>query len=190
MESKVDYKRKYLELRSKFISSLDVAYRLGYEQGTKESMVQQAQQQMAQAQQQQAMVAQQMAAAGQQQGAEGQPAQDQGAEDPSMQEQQMAAAGQPVGGGDEMDQYIAEIESLVNKSEPALAEELKKAIGNLKKGAKTVKPALSLGFNKNLPESQKMAVTKQEQIVKNLMTKWDEEANAATKNILDIVKTV
>lgn len=181
--NKVDYKRKYLDLRSKFVSSLDVAYRLGYDQATKDATVQQAQMQMQQAQmqmqqaaQQQGMMAQLAGGAGQ----EGQPmpedAQGQG---------QPQEGGQPA--GDEIDDYIAQIEELVNKTEN-VPEDLKKAIEGIK--VVKTKPNFSLSYKHNLPEHQKKVLTKQEEIVESLMKKWDEEAKSTANDIIRTVKSI
>jgi hypothetical protein len=180
MNNKVDYKRKYLDLRSKFVSTLDVAYRLGYEQATKDASVQQAQMQMQQAQmqmqqaaQQQGMMAQMAGAQQDQMGAEGQ------------QGDQGEAQQQP--NSDEIDQYIAQIEDLVNKTEN-VPEDLKKAIHGIK--VVKTKPNFSFSYQHNLPENQKKVLTKQEEIVEGLMKKWDEEAKSTANDILKTIKTI
>lgn len=176
MNNKVDYKKKYLDLRSKFISSLDVAFRLGYEQASKEAAIQQAQTQMQQMAQQQQMMAQQQTM-------------------PSGADQQMLdqqpEEGQPQGdqegAGDQVDDYIAQIENLVNKTEN-VPEDLKKAIQGIK--AVKTKPNFSFSYTHNLPEHQKKVLTKQEEIVESLMKKWDEEAKNAANDIIKTVKSV
>lgn len=175
MNNKVDYKKKYLDLRSKFISSLDVAFRLGYEQASKEAAIQQAQAQMQQVAQQQQMMGQQQAMPSAEQQMLGQQS---GEEQPQE--------GQPEG-SDEVSDYIAQIENLVNKTEN-VPEDLKKAIQGIK--AVKTKPNFSFSYTHNLPEHQKKVLTKQEEIVESLMKKWDEEAKNAANDIIKTVKSV
>lgn len=182
MNNKVDYKKKYLDLRSKFVSSLDVAYRLGYEQATKDATVQQAQMQMQQAQMQMQQAAQQQGMIGQQMG--GSPEEMAAAQDQELQEGQDQ---QPSEDGNEVDQYIAQIEDLVNKTEN-VPEDLKKALQGIK--AVKTKPNFSFSYKHNLPEQQKKVLTKQEEIVENLMKKWDEEAKNVTNDIIKTIKTI
>lgn len=185
MDKTVNYKEKYLGLRSKFISSMDVAYRLGYEQASKDAVIQQAQQQMQQAQmQQQAMMQQQAQVNGQQaQGAGGEQPQD-GSEAQGMADQ---SGGAESPAGSDVDQYISQIENIVNKSEN-MPNDLKKAIQDMKL-AKS-KSGLSLNHTHSLPEHDKKVLTKQEEIVESLMKKWDEESKSVTDDILKTVKAV
>ena len=48
MRDTIDWKNKYLELRRRFASSLDLAFRQGYEKGATDTQVSDMQQQMAQ----------------------------------------------------------------------------------------------------------------------------------------------
>jgi hypothetical protein len=178
--NKVDYKRKYLDLRSKFVSSLDVAYRLGYDQATKDATVQQAQMQMQQAQMQMQQAAQQQGMMSQLAGGAGQ----EGGQ-PMPEEAQGQEGQQPS--GDEIDDYIAQIEELVNKTEN-VPEDLKKAIEGIK--VVKTKPNFSLSYKHNLPEHQKKVLTKQEEIVESLMKKWDEEAKSTANDIIRTVKSI
>lgn len=125
MSSKIDWKQKYEELRSKYLNAIDVAFRLGVQEGQKsaqmENMQMQMQQMQAQAQQMQQMQAQGMgggAAPGEQMPPEegAMPGQEgvmpeEGAMPP---EDQQMAEGAPA--GDELDQNIDELEQYV-KSE-------------------------------------------------------------------------
>lgn len=178
--NKIDYKKKYLDLRSKFVSSLDVAYRLGYDQATKDATVQQAQMQMQQAQMQMQQAAQQQGMMSQLSGVAGQ----EGGQ-PMPEDVQGQEGAQPS--GDEIDDYIAQIEELVNKTEN-VPEDLKKAIEGIK--VVKTKPNFSLSYKHNLPEHQKKVLTKQEEIVESLMKKWDEEAKSTANDIIRTVKSI
>lgn len=169
----INYKDKYLQLRARFEESIDVSFRLGFEQGAQAAQQQQMQQQAQQVADQQAQAAQ--LAAGGQPGAPGQEAQPE--QDPSqpsqpsqpgaqLQEdsrgvgQQTGAAGAPQGmGGSELDQHIGELEGLMAKSEYGTPEweTLNKSIDKLKsikvsmdfsKGQDLIK---SIGRNLNRP---------------------------------------
>lgn len=129
--SQVNYKDKYLQLKQRFMESVDVAFRLGFEQGTQAAQMQQMQEQQQQIADQQAQQAQ-MAANG---GQPGQPGQDDGmGGDPSQGNPTQGGApgaqiqddsrgvGQQTGaaggmGGSELDQHIGELEGLMAKSE-------------------------------------------------------------------------
>lgn len=185
----VDYQKKYMDLRARFIESLDIAFRSGYEQGYNESQVQ------AQAEQAQ-MMAQQMQA---------QQAQMQGGQIPPGMEGQAAMPGQQQQGS-EMDSAIAELESLINKSE-ITKDDLKKSIEALKtqtmlnkiskmtlglKKAETKKllpPAYSKSFSINLSENSKQAVTGQQKIVDDLLSKWSDEQSKSTRDISQVLNT-
>jgi len=160
--SVVNYKDKYLQLKQKFMESVDVAFRLGYEQGAQATQMQQMQQQSQQIADQQAQQAQMEAngMGGQQ------PGQDDN-QDPSQPGAQIqddsrgvgqqtgAAAGAPAGqsglGGSELDQHIGQLEGLMAKTEYGTEqwETLNKSITNLK----SIKVALDLKKNEQLIKS-------------------------------------
>lgn len=145
MAGEINYKQKYQELKAKYMNAVDVAFRLGFEEGAKQSQVDQANQQM-----------QDQAAAEQAGGAPGQPPSennngapgtpDQGAAPdksgaPSVQPTP-AAAGAPTAGGapmkesenpagSELDQHIAELEAMIKKSEEP-NDDLKKSLDQVK----------------------------------------------------------
>jgi hypothetical protein len=183
----VDYKKKYMDLRARFIEALDMAFRTGYEQGANEQQIQDMAQQAQMQTQQAAMMQGQMA---------GGPGMDQsaGAEDTEA----------PEAAGSEMDAAIAELESLVNKSEPSL-EDLKKSVEALKnsrmhqKLQRATKEAkkklhqppkpLSLSYKVNLPEESKQAVSMQSKIVSDILNKWEQEAQNSARDITTILGT-
>jgi hypothetical protein len=129
--------------------------------------------QMQQAAQQQGMMSQLAGGAGQEGG------------QPMPEEAQGQEGQQPS--GDEIDDYIAQIEELVNKTEN-VPEDLKKAIEGIK--VVKTKPNFSLSYKHNLPEHQKKVLTKQEEIVESLMKKWDEEAKSTANDIIRTVKSI
>lgn len=192
MLNSIDYKQKYQELKLKYKETVDLAFRLGVEQGLQQAQVQQAQQAQAQAEQAQ------QAAMGQQFGQPGQ--------DPSTSpEQEM---GQD---GSEMDQHINTLESMLGSAKPGSPEEanLQKSLNGFKafqsslkqtyelqKSEKAIKAigkamktpfTLSKSATKNMSEPAKKALSMQEQIVEELMKSMSEEesktAEAITKTL-------
>ena len=175
--SGIDYKRKYQELRARFIQSLDMAHRAGYEQGFNEAT----NQAMAQQAAQQAQAAAAMAGQGAPTGA---PPPQQGA---------------PDQGQDEMGMAISELEQLVNKSELSPSD-LKKSLSTIKsnlehksmlKKTQSIKTIFtpSTAFKVNLPEDSKAAVSMQSKIVDDILRKWEQEEQEASKNITQILGT-
>lgn len=185
-----DWALKYKDLKLKFMDAVDVAFRLGMEQGLQQAQVQQAQQQQADAQAQQAAMM-------------GQPGQDPNA-DPS-QEGQMP--GQESPNGSELDSHISQLESMLGKTETGSLEymNLKKSLDGiksfqnslkmahehkaseltLKSIQKAMQPKFTLGktATKNLSESGKKALNMQEQIVADLMKSMDDEQAKAQEAI-------
>ena len=185
MPGEINYKSKYLELRSKYLSDVDMAFRLGFEQGQQQSQ----QQQMEQAQQRQME-------------------QNQSMESPEAQtsneapvEAQEARSEHPE--GSELDQHIAKLESMIAKSEPIDANEIRKYIGSikkeleLKKSEKSIK-AISKALHKpifnmskqashNLNSNAKQAVSLQHKIVNDIMAKMEAEEKRASNDIKNIL---
>lgn len=172
----VDYKTKYLDIRSKLIRATDAAYRLGYEEGMKEGQ-QQAQQQAQQMQmEQQAMMQQQM---GGQPGAEGMSPEEQ-----AMVEEQMAQEGgapeeMSEEQGSELDQSIAELESLVAKGEKPKVTDIRKAVIALTDLRKNQKKRVN---------EQKSTSSAQRRVVSSLLKKWEDETKSEYKDLEDIIK--
>lgn len=212
MSAEINYKNKYMELRSKYMNDLDVAFRLGFEQGGQQAQ----QDQMAQ-EQQQAQEIQQAAAGGQ----PGQPGEG-GAPGEAAPGAPGQPGGQPGGApdtgsehpeGSELDQHIAKLESMIAKAEKSSPDDLKKSvqefhsIGNdlrklqkswkeqsdLKKSHAAIagiakalhKPAFKMSKQAsiNLNENAKQAVSMQHRIVSDVMAKMEEEEKKAPKDI-------
>jgi hypothetical protein len=186
----IDYKKKYMDLRARFVEALDIAFRTGYEQGYNESQIQSMAQQAQMQAQQTAMMQGQMGAAG--------------AEDYGMEQTSEGEMTAPEAGGDEMDAAIAELEQLVNKSEPSI-EDMKKSLEVIKNkrmfqklqkatkeaGKKMGQPPkpLSLSYKVNLPEDAKQAVSMQSKIVDDILKKWEQEAQNSARDITSILGT-
>jgi len=151
MAGEINYKQKYQELKAKYMNAVDVAFRLGFEEGAKQSQVDQANQ---------AMQAAAAAPPGQDpsqnnNGAPGTP--DQGAAPdksgaPSVQPTPAAGVNATANGaqgpapmqesenpaGSELDQHIAELEAMIKKSEDP-SEDLSKSLDVLKQISKNLK---------------------------------------------------
>jgi hypothetical protein len=213
MAGEVNWKGKYNELKAKFMESVDAAFRIGFEQGAQQATQQAAMEQQAKQQEMEA------AAMGGGQGAPGADAQ--GPEAGDFADQQDPAPSVPPAGGQgvqpmqesehpdgsELDQYIAKLESMLQKNEQLDVKDLIKTINDLKgfqksqkeqlqlaKSARAIpeiakalhKPKFKLGVqaNKNLTTVAKSAVTMQHKIVSDIMSKWESEEKNASKSIL------
>jgi hypothetical protein len=190
MKDAVDYKKKYLDLRAQMVTSMDMAFRMGYQRGQFDAQ----QQQMIQQQQQQAAIEAQInAQAGAAPGQEGAPADQGGAPAPDQgapADQGMQPA-EPQ--GEELDQYVSELENLVNKGEIS-ADDLKKSIEKIKNFQSNVKLTKSLRNMKpfklnpraaaNLTANDKKNLTMQEQVIDNIMKKWESEAPKTTSQAM------
>lgn len=194
--SLVDYKAKYLDLKTKYQETADLAWRLGYEQGLKDSQLEQMQQQQAQADQ--------MAMA-----ANGQPQPGQEGEQPGQEAE--AQPGQPQSqnpNGDELDQHIEKLSSMLGKSEISSMDlgDLKKTLSDIRslqvqisltKSMESIKntkfsplkksQSLSPRLQANLPEPAKKALSMQENIVKSVFDKWAKDEQQAASDISSII---
>lgn len=185
----INWKSKYTELKAKYMSDVDTAYRLGIEQGAVMAQQQQMQEQQAQ---EQAMAEQQ---------AQGQPGQE-GA--PQEGGEQAPASEHPQ--GSELDQHIATLEGMMGKAEltPEDLKTMKKSFDDLKFGiemkksdravksiAKSLKSPVKAPMRKsaesNLSDKQKSALSMQEKIVSDIMSQWDQQETNLTKSISDII---
>lgn len=195
MSGDINYKMKYSELKQKFMNSVDMAFRLGFEEGAKQEQ----QNQMAQ-QQQQA----QLAAAN---ANKAQPEEDGAAPEEGSQEPEQSDSQNPE--GSELDQHIAKLESMLGKSEVS-GDDLKKALdevkslqasiklnNDLKKSARAIpeiakalhKPSFKLGqvASHNMNSNAKAAVTMQHKIVSDMMDQWAQEEQKSSKDIKQIL---
>ena len=175
---KLDYKQKYLEMRSKLLESTDVAYRLGFEEGYKLAQQEAQAQMMQQQQEQQAMMAQQEAAM---QGQEGEPSPEEMAmmEEQGMMPEQMPEQMPPEElppeelqqpqNATELDEHIAELENLVAKGEKPSLINLRNKVEELK----TLRKAQKETFKRK----QQATTISQKKLVNNILEKWEKEAN-------------
>ena len=179
--SGVDWKSKYVSIRNMMKENLDVAWRMGYEQGAKDAqqdaMQQQMQQQQEQMQQQQGQAQQVMdaQAQGHQQGAQAaSDGQTQGADTQSQGQLQGQAQ------GDEVGQAIDELESIVNKYEgnPEMLEELHKSMNKVRDSHKV----RSLSFMMNASDKEAKEVGHQESIVQSCLDSWQKEEEKALEH--------
>jgi len=213
MSAIVDYKSKYLALRQRYQEDVEVSFRLGYEQGTQDSQMQQMQDQQQQLVDQQAQQAQ-MEANGMG-GDAGQENQDPNAQGAQVQDdsrgvgQQTGAAGAPQGmNGTQLDSHIGELEGLMAKTDYGTDqwETLKKSIDNLK----SIKVTLDLNKNAvlikniasnlrkstviggrakhNLAPAAKTAISMQHKIVSELMDTWSKEEKGLPTEISKILQ--
>ncbi len=202
MSAEINYKSKYMELRSRYMNDLDMAFRLGFEQGG-----QQEQQNQMMQQQQQAQEVEMAAAQGQAQGApgEGQPGQPQ---DPGMDQNPASASENP--NGSELDQHIAKLETMIAKSEDgdlkksfsdlqnlrkkeALNAQIRKNDGAIKAISRALhKPAFKLSkqASANLNDTAKRAVSMQHKIVTDVMQKMEAEEQRASQDIKKLLADI
>ncbi len=201
MSGRIDYKQKYQELKNRFMSSIDSAWRDGFENGLQQAQLDQVAQQQAQADQMA------MAANGQPQ--PGQPGEED--QSPEGRPGQGQDNGQPQSqnpNGDELDQHIQKLESMLGKTEinPMELGDLKKTLAdirslqvqiNLTKSLESIKNTKmtplkkSISFSPrvqtNLPEPAKKALSLQENIVKDVFAKWEKDEQQAASQIGSIL---
>jgi hypothetical protein len=163
--SDIDYKEKYLDLRDKFLKSTDVAWRLGYEQGLKDSQIQQAQQQQQQMQMQQAQM-QQMA-------------QQQGQQDPNIGQDGQSP---DIGQNPNMDQ-----EGQVDPNADHLGQSMDE-LGQAVQKSETVSRSHLADFN--LDHNAKKSHNLQKKIVDDIMKKWEQETPNTIEEILKATRNV
>lgn len=175
-----DYKKKYVELRSKYLSAIDVSFRKGYEKGFQESQVQ-SQMQQAQAQQEQmAAMAQQQA----QMPPQGQEGQEMSPEEQMAMEQQGQPMEEQQEQPTELDQQIEQLQGLLQKGEKPSYVALRDVtlkIAELRK-AEATKRALP-----KLEPEQKQEIALQTKIVKDLTKKWKEESTQVAHDIANLL---
>jgi hypothetical protein len=189
------------------MESVDVAFRLGYEQGAQSAQMQQMQQQQQQIAAKQAQMDTNGINDNQvQDGSNGAQIQD----DSRGVGQQTGAAGAPQGmSGSELDNHINELEGLMQKSEYGTDqwETLKKSVDNLKAikvkmdlslnqdliksiGRNLNKPLVITGRAKhNMSDNSKNALTLQHKIVGEIMDTWTKEEAGLPTDIIKILQT-
>lgn len=187
----INYKQKYEELKSRFMSAVDAAWNDGFQHGMESSQLDQAQQ----------------ALAGPEMDPNGQPTegapQDQAVGTPSGQESPATPSNNP--NQDELGTHIEKLESMLGKAEISSSElgDLKKTLNdirslqvqiNLTKSMETIKNtklAKSLSFspkNKaNLSPNAQKTLTTQHDILKGVFAKWENESKQASSDISSIL---
>jgi hypothetical protein len=193
-----DYKAKYNDLKMKYLNTVDLSWRLGYEQGLKDAQTEQAQQQQMQSD------------AMDQQAAGTQPGEESAAPGTEEKSEAQPPVSQNPNGDDELGQHIEKLESMLGKAEitPFELQDLKKTLNdirslqvsiNLTKSMESIKNVKMGKLNKsqafspraiaNLPEQSKKALTLQEKIVADVFTKWakdESQASSAISSILNV----
>ena len=213
MPAEINYKKKYLELRTKYIADLDMAYRLGFEAGGQQAQQQQAIETDAQNQQaemqRQGLQAEAMGQNGapkeNEMGAHvgGQPGKV--SENPSQEGQPMNGSS---GNGSEIDQHISKLQGMLGKGHsPQIQKSLdaiidlrkkEKLAYDLQKGQEAIsgiakalhKPAFKIGAqaNHNMDDNAKRSLSLQHKIVSDVMKSWQEEEAKASSDIKNILK--
>lgn len=188
----VDYKAKYIDLKTKYHETVDLAWRLGYEQGLKDSQIDQAAQQMAQPQMDPNVP----------QGAQGVEKPD---TSPTEVSEQPPTSQNPQ--GNELDQHIEKLEGILGKAEitPFELQDLKKTLSdirslqvqiNLTKSLDSIKATkltksqpitFSPKNQANLPEVAKKSLSMQEKIVSDIFSKWGKDESKASSDISSIL---
>ena len=200
-----DYKKKYLELRSKYINDLDMAFRLGVEQGIQVAQQQQALDAQAQANEQKAQMEQN--SMGQTPGQA--PGEQPGPTDASPETQAQENSGAADQKGSELDQHIGKLESMLGSSASPEIQKSLNAILSLRKEEKMAiemkksqtaisgivkalhKPAFKVGVqaSSNLTDNAKKSLSLHHKIVNDVMKSWSNEetkAKNSLENILNI----
>ena len=189
----IDYKMKYKEMKAKMLESVDVSYRLGYEQGFKEA-TQEAQMAQMQQQQQEA-AAMQQAAMGQDPNAQQDPnamGGDQGQGMPpeaggqmppemggQMPPEEMGQEGEPQQSG-ELDQYLAELENMVSKGEKPSVIDLRNKVTEIATLRKSQK--------ERMKSNRQQVVSAQKSIVDNLIKKWGSKTEETSEDIEKLIR--
>jgi hypothetical protein len=189
MPKTIDYKQKYYALRDQMIRSVDFAYRMGFETAMKEAQIQQAQMQIQQAQMQmqqaQGMIGgqmQQLPTDQMQQQIENQ------YQESGSSEEQMAQESGQEEGGSELDQHIQALEEAISKSEGEAKINLQKSLDILKKTQRLISKdpspfKLTKKASEKLSLKQKEQLSMQQEILNNILAKWEKEAQEAASNI-------
>jgi hypothetical protein len=206
----IDYKIKYKNLKAQMLQNIDVSYRLGYEQGYKDATQEAQAQQMAQAQAdaQAAQAAAAGMQPGQDPNAQpGQPGQqDPNAMggDPSMVDPNAAMGGDPNAamgspdamagmgdemgqegmdpnmGGDELDNSLAELESMVAKGEKPNVLDLRNKVNALASLRKSQKDKVK--------SNRQQVVSAQKSIVDSVIKSWGKKTEETTEDIEKLIR--
>ena len=147
--SNVDYKQKYLDLRSKFVKSCDLYYRTGYEDGVKDGT-------------QQSQMPQPQPEINPETGEPVSPSENQ-----MINREQLEENPQDQ---NELDNHINELENLVSKGEKPKVTDLRKIVDTIANIRKSQKEKLNSNH-------KQVVVSKQKELVDNILKKWEKDAN-------------
>lgn len=199
-----DYKNKYKELRAKYMNNVDLAFRIGFEQG-----VQQAQQQQALDAQAQANAEKQQMQNGMQPGSDPQDPSATAPSEPGQENPSAPPVSPEQAGGSELDQHIGKLESMLGSDSSPEVQKSLHAIISLRKSEKDAaemkksqiaiagiakalhKPVFKIGVqaSHNLTDNAKKAVSMQSKIVNDVMKSWEAQENKA-KNSLESILNI
>ena len=175
MSSKVDWKQKYFELRSKYINAIDIGFRLGVEEGKRMADMENMQMQLQQAQEQLMAAQQQMAAQEQMPPEEEEMSPEEMAAmgEEEMPPEEMAAMGEeqipleedeeivsPPDEGDNLENTINELEKYVSKNEKEI--NFSRLMKNL--------------HNSKIPPVKRENNSEKIKEVEEIISKWSEES--------------
>lgn len=193
------FKAKYLELRSRYMNDVDIAFRLGFEQGAQ------------QAQQQSALDAQaKNREMGHQHGIEklSSPTTESGSQELKPEGGESPDTGmQQPDQGSELDQHINKLQGMLGSSEDPEIKKSLDAILSIRKSEKFAldmkksesaiagiakalhKPAFKMGVQAqhNMDTNAKQALTLQHKIVDDVFKAWQTEQDKGSKDILQIL---
>jgi len=206
-----NYKKKYLDLRSKYINDLDMAFRLGVEQGMQQAQQQQSLDAEARANEKEMQMHQ--ASMGGGANPENPNANQEPGAGPSQDAPSAAPEANPMDAmqseqrGSELDQHIGKLEGMLGsdsspevqkslnaivslRKDEKMAAELRKSQASISAIAKNLhKPAFKLGVqaSHNLNDNAKKSVSMQHKIVNDIMKSWKTEEQKAASQIENIL---
>jgi hypothetical protein len=167
MASKVDWKQKYFELRSKYMQAVDVAFRLGMQEGQKAAELENMQMQMQQMQEEAAMQAQMGGMPGEEPMMEEEMPPEEMMAEEEMGEEEMGE--EEMGEeGDELGDSMDELEGMVAKGESEVDfTSVMKKFHQLEN---------SEGLDKDEQKSKKVKK------INTILEKWDDDSSEETDN--------
>lgn len=174
--SKINWEQKYKTLKKNFMDTIDIAFRIGFEQGYLQAQ-RELQDQMADLKQQMAGL---MA-----QGTQNVQSQQNDTQSQSLLEQTLPQSTSSPGqdesnmSSSELYSKIMQLEEVLNKSEDDIYEQkAKKSMLNLQSM-----------FNKNLSHTQKRNLVGQEKMIRDILEKWKKQKKALSEDFSAVVST-
>lgn len=179
-----DYKKKYQELKAKYLTDVQNGFKIGYEQGFNDAniqaqaqQIQMAQEQMMQQQQQMAQMSQDPMAA---QGGEQMPPEGEQMPPEQGMEGEMSPEGQT-----ELDSYINELQGLLQKGEKPSYVDLRNITIKMADLRKAEQEKRKLP---PLEPQQKKEIALQKKIVNDVLQKWKKESEETVHDIIKELK--